>query len=100
MSEPTPRASRSSPAKDACSIEEIDTRYKGWVLIRVTAHDEYDSPLEGIVVARGKKRIHEYLPSIAALDVRSNETYYLHRAGVVSSRNSPSPWVSDIDERV
>jgi hypothetical protein len=64
------------------SIERIDSTFTGqWVLVRVTAADELETPLEGEVVATGKRPIGKMLGRIAEVGEDPAQPYCLFRAG-------------------
>ena len=65
-------------------IEQIDAQFKGrWVLVRVTAVNEFHTTVEGQVVAYGaRKRIFKALYKIAA-ERPDPDTHHLFKAGVL-----------------
>jgi len=72
----------SSASPPALSFDQIDAQYDGqWVLVRITAVDEFQNPLEGKVLARGRQRVNKTLDRIASQPNQMGLAYCTYRAG-------------------
>ena len=67
------------------ALERIDEQYKGqWVLVQVTACNEYRTPVAGHVIASGTiKQVSKVLSTITPHDQATEFPYYVFAAGAL-----------------
>jgi hypothetical protein len=78
-----PRTSRGDVPSEPLSLERIENQYNGqWVLVKITAFNEYHTPIEGRVIAHGtRKRINKTLTEVASPGQSPDAHYYVFSAG-------------------
>jgi hypothetical protein len=75
-------------------LYRIDRKYKGeWLVVEITATDEFHTPLEGKVIAVGKEQVDEAIDRITASGDLSTR-YCLFRGGL--GLRAPTPSSNDI----
>ena len=74
---------RGSELAEVLPLEAVHSRYAGeWVLLKVTAVDETQSPLEGLVVAHGAEpKVRKVVLRLLSPQQEPRTRYYLFAAG-------------------